>query len=266
MLPNRTFDFYRLGTNLFKTIKLQQTIISSREIKSMKKIFRQRLPKYKVKLDQLPSLTKLLTHQQTDNNIKLESLDELRLAKLNTYKQYLPINSKPILLEALFSPKNDIHDLLTIIDANLDTMTSFYIGLSFEALDDMMRSGQCDKSTVTVSPELKRLCTKAMYKVRFFEADELLKLLKCLSTLGMPEDTILVQAALQMTRHLINDFNLDELDALAECLETFKITDNSNKSLLLVLKKAIPLVQKNQIEEKQFTRLEDTCTNVPKEC
>lgn len=233
-------------------------------VKGVRRPFRSHLERYKLNLSKLPRLTQDLVigdhHQAPSPPEKLEnlpmSLDELWSRKLETYKAFLPVNQEPVLLEALFNPQNDIDKVLRIIDDNLETMTSFYVAVAFETLDDMMRLKRCDINTVIVSPELKRLCTRALMKVRFFEADEVLKLLKCLATIRLPEETMLVQAALQMARHLINDFNLDELKTLSVCLNSFTISDNSDKSLLLALKRAIPAAMRNQIKEKQYEQLE----------
>ena len=241
----------------------QTQILPRRNIRGVRRMFRQELPQYKTDLANLPPLTQLLTlNEDTNSNLEssqlLKSLNELRVKKLDTYKFYLPIDQKPVLLEALLNTNNDIDRLLRIIDENLETMTSFYVAVSFEALDDMMRYHQCDIGTVIVSPELKRLCKRALYKIRFFEADEILKLIKCISTMDLPEESLLSQSAFQMARHLINDFNLDELETLSVCLDKFKISDTSRKSLLLALNDAIPVVKVNQVKEKLLTQIDDT--------
>lgn len=249
---------------LLNSLKDGQTLVlPRRNIRAVRRIFRQKLPQYKTDLGDLPPLTQLLTLKDEsasdpDSSQLLKSLNELRTKKLETYKCYLPVNQKPVLLEALLSTDNDIDRLLRIIDENLETMTSFYIAVSFETLDDMMRYRQCDIGTVIVSPELKRLCKRALYKMRFFEADEILKLVKFISIIELPEESLLSQSAFQMARHLINDFNLDELETLSECLEKFKISDTSKKSLLLALKDAIPVVKVNQVEEKLLTQIDNT--------
>lgn len=218
-----------------------------RGIKGEQKIFRQSLPKYKKILSDLPPLTGLLTNQDA-----IENAARLRDEKLNVYMNYVPVNSNTNLLEGIFKA-DDIDKLLRIIDENLASMTSFYIGVSFEALDDMMRANLCDRATVAVAPEFRRLCSKAIYKMRFLEADEVLKLLKCLSTLKMPENVLLVQAVLQMARNHINEFTIKELKTLQDALEQFNLINNGKESLLLALMDAIPLAMERQIEEKQFS-------------
>lgn len=230
------------------------SLISRRGVRGVPKIFRTELPKYKVKMNKLPVLTDLLTQPEAPTSFEEEK--NLRQDKLLVYKNYLPASSNTILLEALFHPDNHVDRLLEIIDDNLETMSSFYIGVAFEALDDMMRANPGIILTVSVSPEFKRLCTKALYKMRFLEADEVLKLIKCFSTLKIPENTLLVQAALQMARHLINDFNRDELESLHMSLEEFEPIGDESKSLLISLKNVIPLVQKRQLEERQLTRVD----------
>lgn len=216
-------------------------MINKRGIRAQNRIYRTSIPMVKNNLKNLPNLTGLLVSREQPAN--LSEAIQIREQKLSVYKSFMPFNADTNLIEALFHPDNDIDRLLRIIDENLITMTSFYIGVSFEVIDDMLRANLCEKSTVFVSPEFERLCRKALFKIRFFEADEILKLIKCLSTLQVPESTLLAQAAFQMTRHLINDLNLEELESLSDSLNTFKIEQESDKSLLVALIKAIPLAQ-----------------------
>jgi hypothetical protein len=203
-----------------------------RNVRGVRKIFRQTLPKYK------NNLMNLRSWQEMPNGDEVSSLEGLWRNRTDYYKLYMPANQGHILLEALFNPNNDIDQLLRIIDENLPTMNSFYLATSFEALNDMMQMGQCDIDTVLVSPELKNLCERSLLKLRFFDADEVLKLIKCLSTMSVPEDTLIVQSALQIARHLINDFNPDELAELRQSLDQFRVTDESRKSLLIAMKQA----------------------------
>lgn len=219
-----------------------------RNIRVKPRIIRTKLPKYKINLNSLPPLTGLLT--SNNQYIGKESLDELRQKKLDVYKSYVPVNSNTNLLEALFRSDNNINDLLRLIDDNLYTMSSFYIGISFELLDDMMQSKQCEIETVMVAPEFRSLCNRTLYKLRFFEADEILKLVKCLSTLSVPEDSLILQGALQMCRHLINDFEIRELEALEESLSKIEAIEEDKSSLLLSTLAIIPLVKEKHLKEK----------------
>lgn len=227
---------------------------SRRNIKAIKRIPRTELPRYKINLRNLPPLTELLTNPGdiTDINVAIR----IRVEKLNIYKKYLPVGSNTNLIEALFSPENDIDKLLRIVDDNLETMSSFYIGLSFEVLSDMVEGQLCDPDTILFSPEFKKLCKKTLYKLRFFEADELLKLIKCLSYLDIPENTLLVQASFNMTRHLINDFSEPELQALSVSLEKFKPIEDEKIGLLNALKSIIPAAKNRLLEEKRSSLAE----------
>lgn len=191
----------------------------------------------------------------TDNR----SLGQLWAERIDFYKLYMPTDQKHTLLEALFNPNNDIDQLLRIIDENLPTMNSFYLSISFEALNDMMQSGTCDIGTVLVSPELKNLCKKTLIKVRFFEADEVLKLIKCLSTMRVPEDILIAQSALQMARHLINEFSANELVALSTSLDNLEKVGESKKSLLCAMKQAttIRLTTEDLHLDREDLKLED---------
>lgn len=219
-----------------------------RGIKKIRKVFRQNLPKYRNDLSRLPPLTKLLIEDVDKTAERITAATRLRQEKLEIYKQYMPDRSNFILIEALFAENNnDIDELLRIVDCNLITMNSFYIGVSFEVINDMIELGLCDPSTVAVAPEFKRLCEKAMFKLRFFESDELLKLIKCLSSVGVPGDALIVQGALQMVRHLINDFEIQELEALANTLNRIECeNEGDKKSLITAIKKAIPITQQQK--------------------
>lgn len=209
----------------------------------MIKPIRTKLPKYQKDIYQLPQLTQLLTDGKS-----LKGLNELRIEKLAVYKSYLPADQNCTLLEALFHQNNNIDQLLQVIDANLETMNSFYVAVSFEVLDDMMRSKSCDVATVIVSPEFKRLCTRTLYKIRFFESDELIKIIKCLSSVQLLENSLLTQAALQMSRHMINDFDEGELEALSQALENMKVQEQPRKSLIEAVKKAQQLLHRKRID------------------
>lgn len=238
---------------------INRVISPKRGARSVTRIFRTKLPKYKVNTSQVPPLTKLLT--SNDEDLKKLGFLEMRREKLEVYKKYIPESSNINLLEALFDKVTVIDELLNIISENLETMTSFYLASSFEALDDMMRAELCHPGTVAVAPEFKHLCKRTLYKIRFFEADEVLKLLKCLSTMKVTEDILLVQAALQMARNLINDFNLDELETLSNSLEKIELVENSKKSLLLAMKVIIPIAKQKQLDGKQFTSLPDSAVS-----
>lgn len=252
-LINRAIVLRKLRHNL---VSLE---VSKRGIRAVKRIPRSEVPRYKKDLGKLPPLTQLLTN--TDEVLEGNNAIRLRIEKLKVYKQYLPVGSNTNLIEALFNQENDIDRLLNIIDDNLETMTSFYLGVSFEVLSDMVEAKLCDPATIMVSPEFKKLCKKTLYKLRFFEADEVLKLIKCLSYLGLPENTLLVQASFTMTRHLINDFTIPELEALSASLDKFKPLQTDNKGLLCALKSIIPAAKNRKLEEKQSSSMESHLLN-----
>lgn len=229
-------------------------VIFKRNLRAHRRTIRDHLPRYRKDLRHLPRLTGLLTDSTLNESRQAR---DLRLKKLELYKSYIPDSTSPVLLEALFNPENNLDGLLRIIDENLETMTSFYIGVAFESLEDMIAEKLDRQATVAVSPEFKRLCTRALYKARFFECDEALKVIKCLSTLRMPENLLIVQAALQMTRNLINDFNIDELDTLRRALDRIPVTQEDTVSLLSVLKRAVPLAKSRLVEGRYFTKPED---------
>lgn len=227
------------------------TIITKRGVRrGQPKIFRTKLPKYRTETYGLPPLTSLLTSPKP-LGITLQQAIQIRLEKLEIYKKYLPTDSNTNYIEALFNKQsNDIDDVLKIIDANLNTLNSFYTAISFEVLNDLIEANLCDPMTILVSPEFKRLCKKTIFKVRFFESDDLLKLIKCLSNLSISENTLIVQAALQMTRHHINDFNYDELLSLRDSLNKFEEKIEAPKSLLVALKNITPKALERQIKLK----------------
>lgn len=176
-------------------------------MKGVRRIVRHNLPRSKIDLKKLPILTGYLTSREKR---------DFREVKLEVYKAYMPSNANHNLIEALLSPNNEVDRLLRIIDDNLTCMSSFYLGVSFEALDDLVRAQLCEPSTIVVSPEFKKLCTKSLYKLRYFEADEVLKVLKCLTSLNISQETLIYQATFKMTRELINHFEPHELEVVLE--------------------------------------------------
>lgn len=238
----------RLLPNL---VRIAGPSIPKRGLRAVRKLYRTQLPKYRLDFRTLPPLTKLLTDSELDQIGMVDAL-QLRRDKIALYMKYLPTNSNTNLLEAIFNQDNDIDRLLRIVDENLETMTSFYVGVSFEAIDDMMRANLCDKSTVKASPEFRKLSEKALYKMRFLEPDEVLKVIKCLSTLQLPGESLLVQATLQMARHFIDDFSITELRCLDRELRNFSTSEDARKSILLALSHAIPLAIQKRIDEKQL--------------
>lgn len=216
-----------------------------RGLRGMIKPQRTRLHKYQKNILNLPPLTQLLVASIESKS--LEKAKELRVEKLAVYKSYMPNDNNFTLLEALFHPNHDVGQLLQVIEANLESMNSFYIAISFEVLDDMMRAQLCHVATVIVSPEFRKLCTKALYKMRFFESDEILKIIKCLSTIQVPENSLIAQAALQMSRYLLNDFDEHELKALGQALEQMKVQHEPKKSLLEAIKKAQQILLQSKL-------------------
>lgn len=213
------------------------------------KTIRTKLPKYKKNLARLPPLTDLLT--RLDYTVDLKKIMNTRCEKLEVYKQYIPVGANTNYLEAIFHvDTNDSDRILEIIELNLETLNSFYLAVTFEALDDLMFAELCEPLDFAQSRVFKELCTKTLYKIRFFESDEVLKLLKCISRIGIAEDTLIVQAALQMARHHINDYNIKELDMLMLTLTRFKEIIEPSKSLLVALKVAIPKAKDRQFKEK----------------
>lgn len=219
-----------------------------RGVKKVTKITREKLPKYRNDLSKLPPLTKLLVKDIDKSAERIATASKLRQEKLDIYKHYMPDRIDTNLIEALFATdNNDIDKLLRVIDINLVTMNSFYVGVCFEVISDMIDLGLCESSTVAAAPEFKRLCEKTLFRLRFFESDDLLKLIKCLSKVGVTGDALIVQGALQMTRHLINDFEIEELEALETTLSRFECSDmNDKRSLLSAIRKAIPVTKQQK--------------------
>lgn len=231
-------NILRVNIKSFSPNKTLNLFNSARNVRAIRKVFRSKLPKYKRDLKDLPQLTQLL-------NITSKYDTDMRLEKLKVYKSYFPQKTSTILLEAMLNPHNDVDALLRIIDDNLQTMTSFYLALSFEVLDDMVRLESCHPSTVAVSNEFKNLCSRTLYRIRFFECDDVLKVLKCLASLQVPEDFLVTQAALQMARHWINDFDAKELETLSTVLSEIDNKKEDSTRILPAIMQSIPkLIQK----------------------
>lgn len=226
------------------SIRFRQSRRRSIENLSMKK--RIPMPKYQNSLSRLEPLSDILIDGRID------SLEENCRRKLELYKQYLPPNHNTVLLEALLGAK-DIDTLLMVIDENLESMNSFLLAVSLEALTDQVRLASASPETILVSPEFKRLSTVLLYKMRYFETDEVLKLLNCLNVLNVPGKKLISQCAFQMTRYLINSFNMKELRHLNELLSKF----DNDTNLVSAIRKALPIAYKRQINEKMFVGKDD---------
>lgn len=220
-------------------------IINKRLASGLVKTIRTKLPRYKLDVYKLPIQSRnLLPIINKDRTILLE--------RLEIYKTYIPSNTSTVLLEALFNPNNDIDSLLNIIDINLPSMTSFYLALSFESLDNAIQLEFCHPETILVSPEFKRLCQRTIFRLRFFESDEIVKLIKCLAILGVQEDTFVMQASLQMAKYWINDYDSMELDVMQQSLARIDSGSKNSTRLLPCLYSSLSVAREKLIEAGNY--------------
>lgn len=203
--------------------------IQTRYLRYHMRLFRDKLPKYKRDPGKLPHLTELLTQKESPPD--LECFRKMKLEKLEVYRAY--IGKTTVLLDGLLNPDTDDGDkLLRVIDENLDAMTSFYLGVSFEALDDLIRAGLCQADTVLHAPEFRRLCSKTLFKLRYFDCDEVVKLIKCLAIVKLPSNSLLIQATYKMAQHLINDFCPNELEIVIDSMANLNQIEDCRHRLL----------------------------------
>lgn len=87
--------------------------------------------------------------------------------------------------------------------------------------------------------------------IRHFEADEALDTLIFANNLGISADTILCQSLMQMVRHWINDYSINDLYKMTNYIRYYD-TDQSKYTLLKALKLAVPHALKHRIEYKEI--------------
>lgn len=160
-----------------------------------------------------------------------------------------------ILTEQLQRAKN-VDRLLDLVGQHHRVMNNAQVLTAFTCLHDVIKQQpkQADYKSLTSHPGFRELCNRALKRMRFYETQEVLSLLKFSTLFQIPASTALVQAMGQMLKHSINSLSLSELIFLDMLLQWQK----SSSSITDALKIAIPLVFQAQLPiQLNFTNVHD---------
>lgn len=166
-----------------------------------------------------------------------------------------PSKDADILTEQLERAKN-VEKLLDLVGQHHRVMNNAQVLTAFTCLHDVIRQHpkQVDYKSLTSHLGFRELCNRALKRMRFYETQELLSLLKLSTFFQIPANTALVQAIGQMLKHSINSLTLSELMFLDMLLHWQK----SSSSITDALKMAIPLVFQAQLPiQLDFTNIHD---------
>ncbi|KAL3234177.1 hypothetical protein MRX96_022695 [Rhipicephalus microplus] len=160
-----------------------------------------------------------------------------------------------ILTEQLQRARN-VDRLLDLVGQHHRVMNNAQVLTAFTCLHDVIKQQpkQADYKSLTSHPGFRELCNRALKRMRFYETQEVLLLLKFSALFQIPASTALVQAMGQMLKHSINSLSLSELIFLDMLLQWQK----SSSSITDALKIAIPLVFQAQLPiQLNFTNVHD---------
>ncbi|KAL1426377.1 hypothetical protein MTO96_003386 [Rhipicephalus appendiculatus] len=160
-----------------------------------------------------------------------------------------------ILTEQLQRAKN-VDRLLDLVGQHHRVMNNAQVLTAFTCLHDVIKQQpkQADFKSLTSHPGFRELCNRALKRMRFYETQDVLSLLKFSTLFQIPANTALVQAIGQMLKHSINSLTLSELIFLDMLLQWQK----SSSSITDALKIAIPLVFQAQLPiQLDFTNVHD---------
>ncbi|XP_037573552.1 uncharacterized protein LOC119456030 [Dermacentor silvarum] len=166
-----------------------------------------------------------------------------------------PSKDADILAEQLQRAKN-VDRVLELVVQHHRVMNNAQVLTAFTCLHDVIRQQpeQVDFKSLTSHLGFRELCNRALKRMRYYEAPEVLTLLKLSTLLHIPANTALVQAIGQMLKHSINSLTLSELIFVDMLLQWQK----SSSSITDALKIAVPLVFQAQLPiQLDFTNIDD---------
>ncbi|XP_064471619.1 FAST kinase domain-containing protein 2, mitochondrial-like [Ornithodoros turicata] len=143
-----------------------------------------------------------------------------------------------------------------IIAQHHAVMNNSQILTAFNSLYDVLTQNSEDMGQVMSHSSFRELCNRALKRMRFYSTEDVLTLLKITTRLGIPANTLLVQAICQMLRHSINSFSLQDLIFLDHVLSSQKARSSLTEALMM----AIPLVFQTQAPiQLDFSNADDVC-------
>lgn len=166
-----------------------------------------------------------------------------------------PTKDADILTEQLQRAKTTDR-VLELVGQHHRVMNNAQVLTAFTCLHDVIRQHpeRLDFKTLTSHPGFRELCNRALKRMRFYETDDVLSMLRLTTFFQIPANTALVQAMGQMLKHNINSLTLPQLMFLDAHLRLQK----SSSSIIDALKIAVPLVFQAQLPiQLNFTNVAD---------
>lgn len=166
-----------------------------------------------------------------------------------------PAKDADILTEQLQRSKTTDR-VLDLVEQHHRVMNNAQVLTAFTCLHDFIRQqpDHMDIKSLTSHQGFRELCNRALKRLRFYERDEVLYLLKLTTFFQIPASTALVQAIGQMLKHSINSLTFSQLIFLDLLLQWQK----SSSSIMDALKIAVPLVFQAQVPiQLDFTNVDD---------
>lgn len=149
-----------------------------------------------------------------------------------------------------------VDKVFDIIAQHHTVMNNSQILTAFSSLSDMSRQGPEDMEQLTEHASFRELCNRALKRMRFYNTEDVLTLLKITTQLKIPSNTVLVQAICQMLRHTINSLSLQNLIFLDLMLSRQKGKSSLTEALMM----AVPLVFQTQAPiQLDFSNSNDVC-------
>ncbi|XP_050439340.1 uncharacterized protein LOC126844902 isoform X2 [Adelges cooleyi] len=160
------------------------------------------------------------------------------------------INSDVLLLS--IKKASSTNDVLEMLRIHNNVMTPLQ---HMEALNTIfiLQKKQCTKLSneeLIRSPEFTVLCRKILNQSRHLDLNNVLTNIKCLSYLGVPVNSNIMQMLLQIMSKMVNELSLQQIMFLQ-----FLLKDLSSCPLVDALKLALPIVFEAQIQYKMIDNL-----------
>lgn len=149
-----------------------------------------------------------------------------------------------ILLEQIKTAKT-IPRLLELVSMHLNVMNVKHIVESMLVIHEMSKNPDFRNVDLLENKIFQNLCSQLMKMVRLLEPNEVVSVYKTLSTIGIRNNTYVMQSVLKMIGAHLNNMSLGQLTFL-----NFLLSKQKPNSLVDGLKLALPLVLQVQIEQQ----------------
>lgn len=164
-----------------------------------------------------------------------------------------------------------LDDFMKLIDDHVVVMNTKHLALCFHLFDERFKlSGSgIQRKEITESLIFDKLCKRTMKRLRYFEASDLITILKSLARLQISANTGIVRGILQLLRHHLQDLTVEQilyLDYLFSKFNTeeeaefestsqinYRITSSSYEvPMMAAIQLALPLLLQIKLDAKEF--------------